>query len=229
MLDTVTLNVGGTIFENIPLRNLRLSPVFDAQITRWDNSAATRDELGHICLQRDPKIFSLILQYLRYLEPDFQELAFESEETEEEFNQELDELCIATYEQRLLETFETAPSVPLTSLINKWREHGPVDLSKIKINKEREIKTTRMGNLFFEGQVNQAQKYDGLVRRIWLKDDGSYEIYEGQMRNGQAYGWGRRIMSNDDVYEGQWLNGSTMQLIGLAQELIVGEEIKVKS
>ena len=47
------------------------------------------------------------------------------------------------------------------------------------------------------------------------------------MRNGQAYGWGRRIQSDDSVYEGQWLHGSTMDLIMLGQELIVGEEIKV--
>ena len=61
MQDHVTLNVGGQVFENIPFSNLRKSPVFDAQITNWDNAAAKKDEHGNICLDRDPTIFALIL------------------------------------------------------------------------------------------------------------------------------------------------------------------------
>ena len=89
----------------------------------------------------------------------------------------------------------------------------------IKIPKDREIRITKRGNLTFEGQVNEAQQYDGLVRRIWEKDDGSCEIFEGKMRNGQAWGWGRNIYSEGDVYEGDWLHGSTMDMIRHAQDL----------
>ena len=108
MQDHVTLNVGGRVFENIPFQNLRKSPVFDAQITNWDNDAAKKDESGNICLNRDPTIFALILQYL---ESENKELKFDSDKIEQDFLMELDELCIPTYEERVLEVFQTAPPV----------------------------------------------------------------------------------------------------------------------
>ena len=96
---------------------------------------------------------------------------------------------------------------------------------RLMIPRGREIKTTRIGQMIFEGQVNTRGNYDGLVRRTWLKDDGSYEIYEGQMRNGAPFGFGRRIQSDDSVYEGEWMHGSTIDIIKLGQELIVGEQL----
>ena len=125
----------------------------------------------------------------------------------------------------MLSIFLTAPPLENISLLNNWRDHGPVDLTRVTIPVSRDIRTSSSPNLIFEGQVNQQQQWDGLVRRIWLKGDGEYEIYEGKMRNGQANGYGRRIRSDGSIYEGEWLNGSTMDLVKLGQELIVCEQI----
>ena len=59
--------------------------------------------------------------------------------------------------QKVLEIFQTAPDFPVISLVNKWREYGPVDFSKnpnFTVPKDRDLKTSKMANLFFEGQVN---------------------------------------------------------------------------
>ena len=74
-------------------------------------------------------------------------------------------------------------------------------------------------NLKMEGQGKYYLKEDGVLAegiwkegnliyaRVFIGKEGSFDIYEGEMKNSAFYGKGKLILSNGTIYEGDFIDG----------------------
>ena len=110
-------------------------------------------------------------------------------------------------------------------MVATWQRSKPLNINalessgKIKVSKDKSLKMTSIqsADYVYNGQVKSVTA--GSRRRLVASGQhlvsqgigqqfGTWGIYEGEFDEGKITGYGRIIMPNQDVYEGNCVDGS---------------------
>ena len=101
------------------------------------------------------------------------------------------------------------PSRCSKEAISKWKDVGPLNLEelvegdKMKFDSNLKLQKKDYSGKFYHGQIDSNWNKAGVGRDII----GGSDIYEGQFRNNQPNGFGRKIFRDGKMLEGKWENG----------------------
>ena len=124
------LNVGGNT-ENFSVSRQLLCSVPGSELFNVFNGKHELPEVdGKVFIDRNPKIFHMVLDYLRNDRASF---TIEDKTTEDLFKFELEywKLNVPDTLKKLQKIMETEPQSIHENALNKWKELGPLNLSAL--------------------------------------------------------------------------------------------------
>lgn len=93
--------------------------------------------------------------------------------------------------------------------LKKWQELGPLNLQQLVFDKKLtfepnyKVQKKDTQQRFYQGQVDNSYNLCGIGRDIVPGGD----VYEGQLVNNKAHGYGRKIFKDGNVLVGYWQYG----------------------